>query len=413
MTLWHTLGSLVLLWGTLTDSVDVRRPARVERPAATWTDWLTDSRNAVFAVLLAALVIGGGRKLLQARRSRALAARLQAPDLRPEEIAESVEYGRDLLPDLLALLDPQTPPEVRQAAGSALVGLWARDQLIAEEEKGITTRGFTVDWSARRRYPRAIDVPIPVGVRFGIPFLGQRAPTVQPTNLEWSTRVTGAGRVALERWSAWNAGAGAVTWSLIPADFPTNGPHRLSFEARVRPVGLTSRWELELPRIPFQFEFDPILELSAILAPLDESRAAGISEAIRIEPGLGSPESTSAPDGPAFVLNAELALMEPPALVLRGLSIDLAHRIAIEFEGIPGRFEAAPLVVPQGGAEPKLIPIELQATVPADQLDRTGEIRIRAHLEAQPALGWSHPEIRSVWPGPITTAWQTVRLVRR
>jgi hypothetical protein len=34
-------------------------------------------------------------------------------------------------------------------------------------------------------------------------------------------------------------------------------------------------------------------------------------------------------------------------------------------------------------------------------------------LEANADLGWTDPDIRSVWPGTIETVWINVELVRR
>lgn len=382
--------------------------------------WLTDSRNAVFAVLLTALIVGGGRKLIQARQARKLGERLRSDDLKADEIAPAVEYGRDLLPDLFALLDPQTGAELRTAAGSALAGLWARDQLIAEEEKGIVTRGYSVSWQARRRYPRAMDAPIPVQVQFGVPFLGLQPGAVAPGNLEWSTRIRGSGRASLERWGPWIAGATQAGFTLIAADFPTNGPHRLSLEARVRTVGLTSSWELDLPAIPFSFEFDPRLEPAALLAPEDSARQSEVEAALALDT-MPAAARSGAGELPPFVLNDALAVLEAPALYAEHLPVDLAHRVAIEFDGIPGRFEASPIVAcrsiadgsqAETGARPP-VPLQLRGMVPTEQLDRPGEIRLRAHLTVDPGLGWTHPAIRSVWPGSITTRWMTARVVRR
>ena len=63
---------------------------------------------------------------------------------------------------------------------------------------------------------------------------------------------------------------------MIPADFETDGPHRLVLQARVRTVGLTDSWELELPHIPFSFEFDPRLAVDALFALPDDARGLGV-----------------------------------------------------------------------------------------------------------------------------------------
>ena len=59
----------------------------------------------------------------------------------------------------------------RDAAGRAIAALWAQDQLIAEEEQALVRRGYAANWSARRRYPRAIRSEIPITVTYGLPFL--------------------------------------------------------------------------------------------------------------------------------------------------------------------------------------------------------------------------------------------------
>ena len=47
---------------------------------------------------------------------------------------------------------PQSEP-ARLAAGRALARLWLLDQLVAEEEKAVVRRGYTVTWSARAALP--------------------------------------------------------------------------------------------------------------------------------------------------------------------------------------------------------------------------------------------------------------------
>jgi hypothetical protein len=34
-------------------------------------------------------------------------------------------------------------------------------------------------------------------------------------------------------------------------------------------------------------------------------------------------------------------------------------------------------------------------------------------LTADPDLGWTDPDVRSVWPGTLVTDWTTVRIIRR
>src|SRR5262249_41542251 len=150
--------------------------------------------------------------------------------------------------------------------------LWRLDQLVAEEEQAIVRRGFTVNWSARRRYPRALRAAIPISVSFDVPFLDDSDRRVQPTNLEWSHRVLGTRRATLEEFSTWVAGRGRADFTIVPGDYETNGPHRLILQARVRTTGLTDSWELELPHVPFTLDFDPFLTLEAITTLPDANR---------------------------------------------------------------------------------------------------------------------------------------------
>ncbi|MFO0890818.1 MAG: hypothetical protein U0790_16940 [Isosphaeraceae bacterium] len=51
---------------------------------------------------------------------------------------------------------------------------------------------------------------------------------ISPENLEWSHRLIGARRAALESYSDWRPGPGRCRFSVIPGDFDGNGPHRLA-----------------------------------------------------------------------------------------------------------------------------------------------------------------------------------------
>ena len=95
--------------------------------------------------------------------------------------------------------------------------------------------------------------------------------------MQWSHRVRGAERASLEEFSDWAPGPRRLEFDLEPGDFPANGPHKLAFEARVRTVGLTESWELNLPHIPFSFEFDPILAVDALLSLADDARSETIA----------------------------------------------------------------------------------------------------------------------------------------
>ncbi len=239
------------------------------------------------------------------------------------------------------------------AAGRALTRLWRDDQLVAEEEQAILRRGYSVTWRARRRYPRALHVEIPIAVTIEVPFLIDDEFHVGADHLEWSHRILGARRAAMEEFSPWKAGPGRVNFSIIPDDFPTNGPHRLVLQSRVRPCGLSSSWEIELPHVPFQFEFDPVLRLDAILNLPDAVRDEAVARAIRLEPMSSSSMSMSDEPTGHLPLGGEWILRNPPRLaVTTPLPCDLAHAILIEFDGTPGHFPGRPLIVSGQGVPP-------------------------------------------------------------
>jgi hypothetical protein len=379
------------------------------RPFWYWAD-PRDPRTAVLSFLIVALIFGGGRKLLQSFRARRNVAALEGPDPSTEEVEAASEHGRSGLIELFRLLGTAEKPEVRDAAGRALSVLWARDEMIPEEEKALVRRGFAVNWRARRRYPRSMKRSIPIEATFGVPFLVEGGDGVKPTNLVWSYRVLGARRAGLEVDSAWVKGAGLASFEVEPTDFTTLGPHRLALAAKVRVVGLTDEWEIELPQIPFSFEFDPILGVDALLTSLDESRTPDFERAVRLEPaqiGLRHLE-----------VSPTLVLRDPPELVVTTpLASDLAHLLDVEFEGVPGRFRAGQVVVSgQSGAgaiEAKRFPIGEIVGLPPEAIDRPGECKLRVILTADPDLGWADPDIRSLWPGTITTGWVTAEVIRR
>jgi hypothetical protein len=397
----------------------VSRPGR-KRPAhaatSGWDGWLREPRNAVWLVLGAVLVIGGGRRLVQVWRARGAVARLDGTAVDPAHIAAVVEHGRAGLMDLFRLLGAADTEAQRQAAGHALSILWARDDLIAEEEKGLVRRGFTIDVRARKRFPRALRAEIPVEVAYGVPFLREDGGGVGPTGLEWSHRVAGARRASLETFSAWVPGPVRTTFTMVPSDFESNGPHALVFQVRVRTAGLSEAWEMELPHTRFSFDFDPILRVEALLATPDDERAAAFGRSVRFVPGRDDDSA-----GPRFLpLSGALALRNSPDVeVVLPLPGDLAHRLEVEVEGVPGRFAAGSLVVsgpsndrdaPRTVARRPIGPLE---GVPADAVDRPGRRRLRVVLTADPHLAWADAGVRSLWPGAIETEWVEVEIVRR
>ena len=380
----------------------------------TWR-WLADPRSAVLIVLGSVILIGGGRRLLQAWNARRAVARLSEPDVTPAEILAVSSFGRAGLRELFEILGTAAKPEQRLAAGQALATLWDRDDLIAEEEKALVLRSYKADWRARRRYPRRLPTAIPIHVDYGVPFLAEHGIGLDPRRLEWSHRILGAERVGLEEFSPWKSGPGSAEFSILPGDFATNGPHRLALHAKVRAVGLTSPWELDLPHLPFPFEFDPLLEVNSLLATSDESRAAHFANAIRLE------ATQEQPIAPAdLFLNDEFALRQSPWLVIESpLPTDLAHAIELEFEGIPDRFAAGNLIVSGQGTAANASPTQLVFPInppkisPNDAINHSGMYSVRAILTCVEALGWTNPAIRSVWPGEILTNWVSVKVVRR
>jgi hypothetical protein len=51
--------------------------------------------------------------------------------------------------------------------------------------------------------------------------------------------------------------------------------------------------------------------------------------------------------------------------------------------------------------------------VPEHALDRLGSRRLREILEADPELGWTDPQVRSIWPNAIVTSWVDGEILRR
>jgi hypothetical protein len=364
-------------------------------------------RSLVLFVLATVILFGGGRRWLRSIRARRAADRLADPDASRAEILAAAEGGRAGLFRLFGLLAPEVDPSRRSAAGETLAILWKRDQLVAEEEKGIVTRGLVVSWHARRRYPRSMTTPIRVVVDFGVPFLGKSLESVAEENLEWSYRVKGANRLSLEAFCPWTPGPGRLEFTIAPEDFVGNGPHRLIFQARVRPRGLTSSWELDLPQTAMSFDFDPALLVESIQTQHDSAKAAAIESGVTV--------ATSEAEGSVpFPLNGEFALRGAPILKLSGpLPSDLAHRIELELEGVPGRYERGAIVATaEGAVGPRAFAIGTGPPLPDGVVARTGACRMRAILSADPGLGWAEPNIRSLWPGTIETPWTDVTIVR-
>ena len=410
--------------GEFADPESLRRsvPRGVGQSARPRRNWFSEPKSAVWMVLAAVVIIGGGRRLRWALRARRAVAHLGAPDVSPERIEAVAEFGRSGAWELLRIFSSTDSESRRMAAGRALTRLWRDDQLVAEEEQAIVRRGYSVTWLARRRYPRALQVDIPIVVTISVPFLLDDGRHIGPEHLEWSHRILGARRAALEEYSAWNSGSGCVRFSIIPDDFVSNGPHRLVLQSRVRPRGLSSTWEIELPHVPFNFEFDPLLRPDAILSLADSVRDTEISQAIWLE----SSANTSMSDAPTghLPLGGDWILRDPPRLAVAiPLPCDLAHMIQIEFEDTDGHFPGRALIVSgqglasgdSGGAERTVKWFDLGplAPLPHGVVERPGVRRMRLRLAANPGLGWANPDVRSVWPGSILTNWVDVEIIRR
>jgi hypothetical protein len=381
--------------------------------------WLAEPRIGVLAVLGLVVAVGGGRRLLQALAARKAIDRLVDPGVAPDEVLTVARFGRAGLHELFRLQGESPSAAVRDAAARALAILWSEDELIAEEEQAVVRRAFNATWRARRRYPRDLACEIPIRVDYGLPFLSPEGPGLAPDRLEWSHRITGARRAAVEEESPPTAEGGRVEFTIVPADSDTDGPHRLSLQPRVATVGLNDSWRIELPHVPFNFEFDPRLSVDSLLASPDTEREATMARAVRLDAAEASGASA-----PRFLpLGGEFLIRNPPRLVVSPpLPHDLAHRVWIEVEGVDARIAGGALVVhgrslrdEPAAADPPILR-ELGGAgppLPAGAVDRPGRRSIRVVLTADPSLGWTDPEVRSVWPGEIRTGWVEVDVVRR
>jgi hypothetical protein len=408
MVFW-ALAAAILAQTALGQVTTPRRSRAGRRTLSTWERWVGEPRNAVLFVLGAVILLGGGRRLLQLWKARAAVRRLEeGTTVTPESIEAVVEHGRAGLMELFRLLGPDVKEGLRRQAGHALSVLWSRDELIAEEEKAVVSRGWRVNWGARQRYPRALRSEIPVTVSFGLPFLTDTGPGIRPENLEWSYRVMGARRASLEVFSPWKPGPMNEGFTLVPSDFESNGPHKLVLQARARTAGLTGTWEMDLPHMACTFEFDPRLTVESLLTLPDADRAEEIGRKVTLEPHGDTEDARIARLNPTWTIRGMPDLVIPP------LSCDLAHTIEVEFEGRPGRFPAGWRAVTEKGAGdgPGRFPVGPVEGVPGDFFDRPGTQRLRLVLTADPDRGWTDPDVRSVWPGTIITGWFPIEIVR-
>ena len=366
------------------------------------------SLSPLFVVLVVAIVLGVAWKLAQLWLARQAVDRLSGDRPHLDAIADSAKHGRAALVDLFRLLTDGKDEAVRLAAGSALASLWFADELIPEEERALVTRGFSATWTARRAYPRDLSRPIPVAIEFGVSFLEGVEVGVKGSPLEWSSRVEGSDRASLESFSPWRIGTGGkAEFEIDPRDYPTNGPHRRALHARVRTIGLTSRWEHDLPKVAFSFEFASNLESRALLAQADDTRTAAFADCASLVACDESDGATS-----FLALNREFALKSPPRLRIRGpIPCDLAHAMTLEVEGSGGSVDLGRIVVLRDGSAE--VALEPRGEAAIESVAAPGDVRVRVVLTPDVERGWADPAIRSVWPGTIATEWFTARTVRR
>ncbi len=404
---------------TVNPSTPTRRPGsrRLGDGETSRRRWMTEPRSAVWLVMAGIILIGGGRRLLRSWRASRAVERLSDPALTVADIEAAAEFGRSGAWELLRIFSTVEPGPIRDATGRALARLWKEDELVAEEEKALVRRGFTVSWRARRRYPRDLDIPISIAVRYDVPFLDDDPALVQAGDLQWSHRIMGARRAALEEFSEWRPGPVIASFPIIPGDFPTIGPHRLVLQVKVRTAPtLSDSWEIDLPHVPFPIEFDPALKLDAILTLSDAVRDEAMTTAIRLEPP--DLDDTSA-TGRNLAIGEEWVIRRPPQLAVETpLPSDLAHRISVELEGHPERIPAGSLIVSGQGtagatSSTQRFPIGPMAEGVEGAIERPGPRRIRLHLSADPQLGWSDPDVRSLWPGEHATNWVEIEIIRR
>jgi hypothetical protein len=183
---------------------------------------------------------------------------------------------------------------------------------------------------------------------------------------------------------------------------------------------LTESWQIDLPHIPFTFEFDPRLELDSLLAHPDEPRGEAQRRAIRLEtghPAEGAPSKF-------LPLDEEMMIRNPPCIVITiPLTCDLAHRATLQLEGIAESFRAGHILlggqgsIRQERAEAESVSVEFPIgpvqPIPQGLIDRPGPKRMRIVLSPDPDLGWTDPDVRSIWPGHIESNWVEVEIVRR
>ena len=97
-----------------------RRPEILSRGGSNPRNWLREPKTAVWVILLAAIALGGWRKLRIGWRARKAVARLEDPRVTPEEVKAAAEHGRAAVWELLRIFSSTTSEPLREAAGQAL-----------------------------------------------------------------------------------------------------------------------------------------------------------------------------------------------------------------------------------------------------------------------------------------------------
>jgi hypothetical protein len=172
--------------------------------------------------------------------------------------------------------------------------------------------------------------------------------------------------------------------------------------------------ELELPHIPFSFEFDPILSVDALLTMPDESRGEALTRATRLVPPSNRQDTSTYLD-----LGDEWALRDPPRLALETpLPCDIAHTVRLDFDEISESIDAGAVILSGQGegataAGTRYFPLGAIQGFAGTAIKRPGTYRMRAILSPDPDKAWAEPDVRSIWPRAIVTDWCEVRVVRK
>lgn len=399
-------------------STPVKRPG--QRSGLKTQNPMADPRRWMFIAIVAFLVIGGGRKWLKSVHGRRISDKIADGTASPEEIRSSFQFGRIVVADLLQVLTEGKTPEIRNSAFESLVQLWKADELISEEEKAIVTRSVQIEWHQRRKYPRALTGSFQISARLGFPDTADQ--TVNQwlqSHLQFSRRLTGSRRAAYEVWQAVPHHSADVQAELHAGDFPEDQVHRIALFVKVKTDDLTSSWELELPAFPTSFEWDRHLNLNALAGPAIDSEMATIQNAFNWRTN----QISNSQENPRIVpISDSFAIRNPPDLYVElPMPRDLSHQAFIEIKGCESLIPAGSWIMatrnkidPSANSEIKCQnwSIAPDSIVADDKIGHGGKFELRVVLEPSPERGWSDPEIRSVYPNQIKTAWTEIEIVR-